>query len=149
MIDHVSLGVSDFKRSVAFYKAVLKPLGFKLIMTWEENAGFGVPGKPFFWIGTPGYSGPIQGAGTHTAFTAPDRKSVDAFYKAALKHGATDNGGPGLRPHYHPNYYGAFLIDPDGHRIEACCHKPEAKAKSPAKPKAKAKKAKAKTKSRR
>jgi catechol 2,3-dioxygenase-like lactoylglutathione lyase family enzyme len=125
MIDHISIGISDYKRSLGFYKAALKPLGYKLIMTFGESAGFGLPGKPAFWIGTPDYSGPIQGAGTHVAFVAPDRKSVDAFYKAALKHGATDNGKPGLRPQYHANYYGAFALDPDGHRIEACCHQPE------------------------
>ncbi|HVM84883.1 MAG TPA: VOC family protein [Candidatus Binatia bacterium] len=146
MIDHISLGVSDFKRSQAFYKAVLKPLGFKLRMTFGEASGYGVDDHPTFWIGTPEYSGPIQGAGTHVAFVAPDRKSVDAFYKAAVKHGATDNGKPGLRPQYHENYYGAFVLDLDGHRIEACCHLPVAKK---AAAKKKAAKAKSKSKSRR
>ena len=145
MIDHISVGVSDFKRSQSFYKAVLKPLGFKLRMTFGEASGYGVTDHPTFWIGTPGYSGPIQGAGTHVAFAAPDRKSVDAFYKAALKHGGTDNGKPGLRPHYHAHYYGAFVLDLDGHRIEACCHKPDRNAK-PAVKKAKTK-AKSKPKS--
>jgi catechol 2,3-dioxygenase-like lactoylglutathione lyase family enzyme len=153
MIDHISIGVSDYKRSRAFYKAVLKPLGFTPRMTFGESTGYGTPGKPFFWIGTPEYSGPIQGAGTHFAFTALDRKAVDAFYKAALKHGAIDNGKPGLRPDYHPNYYGAFVIDPDGHRIEAVCHQPEGKKAAPKKKAAQGKpkvaKTKAKSKTRR
>lgn len=149
MIDHISIGVSDYKRSLGFYKAVLKPLGYKLVMSFGEGAGFGTPQHPSFWIQTPGYSGPIQGAGSHVAFVAPDRKSVDAFYKAALRHGAVDNGKPGLRPEYHPDYYGAFVLDPDGHRIEAVCHKPESPKKAGAKaaPKQKAAKAKAKAKS--
>jgi catechol 2,3-dioxygenase-like lactoylglutathione lyase family enzyme len=139
MIDHVSIGVIDFKRSQAFYKAVLKPLGFRLLMTYGENSGFGTGSRATFWIGTPGYRGAIQGAGSHVAFMAPDRKAVDAFYKAALKRGAADNGKPGLRPHYHKDFYGAFVIDPDGHRIEAVCRKAPPRATAKAKVKAKAK----------
>lgn len=146
MIDHISIGVSDFKRSQEFYQAVLKPLGFRLRMTFGESSGFGTGGQATFWISSPDYTGPIQGAGSHIAFVAPDRKSVDAFYQAALEFGASDNGKPGLRPHYHAHYYGAFAIDPDGHRIEACCHKPHAKAAAGSKAKSKSK-AKAKTKS--
>jgi len=125
MIDHISIGVSDYKRAQAFYKAVLKPLGYTPRMSFGESTGYGTPGKLFFWIGTPEYSGPIQGAGTHVAFTAPDRKSVDAFYKAALKQGATDNGKPGLRPDYHRDYYGAYFRDPDGNKLCVVCHRPE------------------------
>lgn len=137
MIDHISIGVADFKRAQGFYKAVLKPLGFKLLMTYGENSGFGTGSRAIFWIGTPGYRGPIQGAGSHVAFVAPDRKSVDAFYRLALKRGARDNGKPGPRPHYHKNFYGAFVIDPDGHRLEAVCRKapPKAQAKTKAKSK--------------
>ena len=123
MIDHISIGVTDFKRAQAFYKAVLKPLGFKLRMSFGESSGYGVTDHPTFWIGTPGYSGPIQGAGAHIAFVAPDRKAVDAFHAAALKTGGTDNGKPGVRADYGPKYYAAFVVDPDGYRIEAYCGK--------------------------
>jgi catechol 2,3-dioxygenase-like lactoylglutathione lyase family enzyme len=86
----------------------------------SEHAGYGSAGKPYFWIGTGG--APTGGA--HVAFTAADRPTVDAFHAAAMAAGARDNGGPGLRPHYHPDYYAAFVLDPDGHNIEAVCHKP-------------------------
>jgi catechol 2,3-dioxygenase-like lactoylglutathione lyase family enzyme len=86
-----------------------------------EGAGYGRDGKPSFWIGT---GGRTKGS-LHIAFVAENRAQVHAFYKAAMEAGATDNGAPGLRPHYHPNYYGAFVLDPDGHNIEAVCHKPQ------------------------
>jgi catechol 2,3-dioxygenase-like lactoylglutathione lyase family enzyme len=127
MLDHVGLSVSDFARSKAFYEKVLAPLGFGLVMEVTraesggtyEGAGFGHK-KPDFWIGVGGgkLSGPL-----HVAFAARDRAAVDAFYETAIAAGATDNGAPGLRPHYHPNYYGAFVLDPDGHNIEAVCHR--------------------------
>lgn len=125
MLDHIGLSVADFARSRAFYIAAFAPLGYGPVMevTKEqtggyEGAGFGPPGRPQFWIGTgEKRSGPV-----HVAFVAPDRASVDAFHRAALAAGGTDNGAPGLRPHYHPNYYGAFVFDPDGHNIEAVCH---------------------------
>ena len=128
MLDHIGLSVADIERSKAFYEAALEPLGLKVVMEvtaaqtgGEAHAGFGVEGKPFFWIGT----GAKPKGGTHVAFTARDRAAVDAFHRAALAAGGRDNGAPGLRPHYHPNYYGAFVLDPDGNNIEAVCHRPE------------------------
>jgi catechol 2,3-dioxygenase-like lactoylglutathione lyase family enzyme len=126
VIDHIGIPVSDFTRSKRFYEAALKPIGYGLVMevSAEETgghpaAGFGSDGKPSFWIG----GGATIGR-THVAFIAKDRAAVDAFYRAALAAGGKDNGPPGLRPHYHPNYYGAFVFDPDGHNMEAVCHKP-------------------------
>ena len=129
MIDHMGLSVADFQRSRAFYDAVMPALGASCVMSVTlaetggtyEGAGYGRDGKPSFWIGI---GGPLQGR-LHVAFTAESRAMVNAFYEAALKAGATDNGAPGIRPHYHPNYYGAFVLDPDGHNIEAVCHRPE------------------------
>ena len=120
MIDHTGLGVSDLERSKAFYGAALAPLGYRLLMEWQEHAGFGEPPKPDFWIS----QGEVNTPRIHVAFAARDRASVDAFHKAALAAGGRDNGPPGLRPHYHANYYGAFVLDPDGHNIEAVCHGP-------------------------
>ncbi len=127
MLDHIGLPVADFAASRSFYSKALAPLGISLQMevTAEEtgshaHAGFGRDGKPAFWIG----SGAPLSPGLHVAFTAPDRASVDAFHAAALAAGARDNGAPGLRPHYHPHYYAAFVLDPDGHNIEAVCHRP-------------------------
>jgi catechol 2,3-dioxygenase-like lactoylglutathione lyase family enzyme len=124
MIDHVGLSVSDYARSKAFYLAALAPLGYELVMEVTAAgpyAGFGVRNKPDFWIG----KGTASTAGAHVAIAAPDRATVRAFYEAALAAGARDNGPPGLRPQYHPTYYGAFVLDPDGHNIEAVCHQPE------------------------
>jgi catechol 2,3-dioxygenase-like lactoylglutathione lyase family enzyme len=121
MIDHLSLSVSNYTASKAFYQTVLAPLGGSLIMEFGKAGGFGQGGKPSFWIGE-GYSAPTP---SHVAFISPNRAAVDAFYRAALEAGARDNGAPGIRAHYHPNYYGAFVIDPDGHNIEAVCHAPE------------------------
>jgi catechol 2,3-dioxygenase-like lactoylglutathione lyase family enzyme len=130
MLDHIGLSVTDFERAKAFYHAALKPLGLGAIMevTAEEtggdaHAGFGENDKAFFWIGT----GAKPRGGTHVAFTAKTRAEVEAFYRAALAAGGRDNGAPGLRPEYHPNYYGAFVFDPDGNNIEAVCHRPEAR----------------------
>ncbi len=127
MLDHIGIGVSDFARSKSFYEKALAPLGIGLVMevTAEQTgdhpaAGFGSQGKPYFWFGVGG-----DVARAHVAFAARDRASVDAFYKAAMAAGGKDNGAPGLRPHYHENYYGAFVLDPDGHNIEAVCHLPE------------------------
>ena len=128
MIDHIGFPVSDYARSKAFYDKALAPLGYTLVMevTAEQTesghpaAGFGKDGKPDFWIGGEGrLDKPL-----HVAIVAKDRATVDAFYRAALAARAKDNGAPGLRAHYHPNYYGAFILDPDGHNIEAVCHKP-------------------------
>lgn len=130
MLDHIGLHVSGFERSREFYRQVLATLGASLLMevTAEQtgdgaHAGFGIDGKPSFWIGT-SRDVPVAGP-VHVAFTAPDRATVDAFHRAALQAGAKDNGAPGLRPHYHEHYYGAFVLDPDGHNIEAVCHRPE------------------------
>jgi catechol 2,3-dioxygenase-like lactoylglutathione lyase family enzyme len=127
MIDHIGFGVSDYARAKAFYLQALKPLGISMIMEvsfeqtgGESHCGFGSNGKPFFWIGT---GAPLKGS-LHVAFVSPDRATVDRFHEAALRAGGRDNGAPGLRPHYHANYYGAFVLDPDGHNIEAVCHAP-------------------------
>ena len=128
MIDHIGFAISDYEESKAFYTKALAPLGYVLIMevAAEGNpsgapaAGFGEGGKPDFWIGGEGkLEKPV-----HVAILAKDRASVDAFHRAALAAGGKDNGKPGLRPHYHPNYYAAFVFDPDGHNIEAVCHTP-------------------------
>jgi catechol 2,3-dioxygenase-like lactoylglutathione lyase family enzyme len=121
MIDHTGVSVTDVARSKAFYRAALAPLGYTIIMEWEQYAGFGVPPKPDFWIG----QGNANVPPLHVAFRAADRRQVDAFHKAAMAAGGRDNGPPGLRPHYHANYYGAFVLDPDGHNIEAVCHTPD------------------------
>lgn len=127
MIDHTGVVVSDDQKSKAFYVATLAPLGYALLVEFPVSvtghadvAGFGAPPKPDFWLtrGTPNQP-PL-----HIAFRAGSRALVDSFYKAALAAGGRDNGPPGLRPHYHANYYGAFVLDPDGHNIEAVCHSP-------------------------
>lgn len=127
MLDHVGFAVSDAEVSRRFYEAALAPLGISLIMTVTPEQtdsggtahGFGSGGKPYFWVG----DNERVGQGTHVAFAAETREQVDAFYEAALAAGGRDNGAPGLRPHYHPDYYGAFVFDPDGLNIEAVCHK--------------------------
>jgi catechol 2,3-dioxygenase-like lactoylglutathione lyase family enzyme len=123
MLDHLGIDVSDYDRSKAFYAAALKPLGLEVLMEPVPNAcGFGDPEKrmPFFWL----YDRDEVNKGVHVAFSAPDRATVDAFHTAALGAGATDNGGPGVREIYHPDYYGAFVLDPDGNNVEAVCHRP-------------------------
>ena len=126
MLDHAGFPVSDYARSKAFYLQALAPLGYALVMEVQQHendapaAGFGANGKPDFWIGGEGgLQRPI-----HIAIAAQNRAAVDAFYRAAIAAGGKDNGAPGLRPHYHPNYYAAFVLDPDGHNIEAVCHTP-------------------------
>jgi catechol 2,3-dioxygenase-like lactoylglutathione lyase family enzyme len=124
MLDHVGVPVSDFERSKCFFAQALSPLGYELIMEPSATAaGFGMRGKPDFWIGQGD-----PGQAFHLAFAADDRATVDAFYEAAMAAGGHDNGGPGLRPHYHANYYGAFVLDPDGNNIEAVCHRPAEEA---------------------
>jgi catechol 2,3-dioxygenase-like lactoylglutathione lyase family enzyme len=128
MIDHVGFPVSDYARSKSFYEQALAPLGYVLIMevgaehteSHSPAAGFGKDGKPDFWIGG---EGGLKGI-MHIAIVAENRGAVDAFHRAALAAGAKDNGAPGVRAHYHPNYYGAFVLDPDGHNVEAVCHAP-------------------------
>lgn len=136
-LDHVSLRVAEYDRSKRFYEAALAPLGYTLAMeTGDSGAGFRKGYIPEFWIkqGEPLASGaevssPEQsgcgGPAAHVAFASGDRRTVDAFHRAALAAGGRDNGAPGLRPNYHPNYYGAFVLDPDGYNIEAVCHKAE------------------------
>ena len=127
MIDHIGFPVSDYQRAKAFYTRALAPLGYSLIMEVTQDdrpgelaAGFGANDKADFWIGGEGaLNKPV-----HIAILAKDRATVDAFYKAALAAGGRDNGAPGIRAHYHPTYYGAFVLDPDGHNIEAVCHTP-------------------------
>ena len=127
MIDHLSVAVNDMARARRFYDAVLGALGYAVVMSGEREGrtfvGYGQGQKPSFWI-YGGHGKVTNGTGFHLAFVAPDHRSVDAFHAAALKHGARDEGQPGPRPHYHAHYYGAFAIDPDGHKIEAVCHKP-------------------------
>lgn len=130
MIDHISLNVADFEGMLAFYEKALAPLGMKVVMRLGKEitggadaAGMGaVAHEPFFWLAGTQQTVPPQ----HIAFRAGSRAAVDAFYQAALAAGAKDNGAPGLRPIYHPDYYGAFVIDPEGHNIEAVCHRPTA-----------------------
>jgi catechol 2,3-dioxygenase-like lactoylglutathione lyase family enzyme len=126
MLDHVGFPVSDYKQSKAFYEKALAPLGYILVMEGAQAesdapaAGFGANGKPDFWIGGEGgLNRPV-----HIAIAAEDRASVDAFYRAAIAAGGEGNGPPGLRSHYQPNYYAAFVLDPDGHNVEAVCHSP-------------------------
>jgi len=129
MIDHAGFAVEDSERSRAFYEAALLPLGVTLQVTIPAQAnpsggtahGFGMPNDPFFWIG----DNQGVGEGTHIAFRAKTRAQVDAFHAAAMAAGGRDNGPPGLRTRYHPNYYAAFVLDPDGINVEAVCHAPE------------------------
>ena len=118
MLDHISLSVTDADRSKAFYTKALAPLGYKLVSEYAGGFGIGMDGGSTVWAG----QGPAQKPIAHLAFRAPDRKTVDAFYKAALAAGGRDNGKPGLRENYSPTYYAAFVIDPDGNNIEAVCH---------------------------
>ncbi len=120
MFDHVGLNVRDYVASRAFYEQVLAPLGCHVVMAFDEHraAGFGTADKPEFWV----VQREPYGTGTHVAFTCDDRATVDAFHATALAAGATDNGAPGLREHYHPTYYAAFALDPDGNNVEVVCH---------------------------
>lgn len=122
MLDHVGFAVDDYDRSRAFYEKALAPLGLKLIMEPAgKAAGFGTAGKPWFWVESQGK--PVRGR-LHIALGADSRAQVDAFHAAAVDAGGTDNGPPGVRAIYHPDYYGAYVLDPDGNNIEAVCHKP-------------------------
>lgn len=127
MIDHIILTVSDFEASRAFYRAALGPLGYDVVMEFGRGCGFGVEGAPDFWIHQ---ADPVRPP-IHVAFASADRAGVDRFYDSAMAAGGVDNGPPGLRPHYHPNYYGAFVLDPDGNNIEAVCHRPSADGGAP------------------
>jgi catechol 2,3-dioxygenase-like lactoylglutathione lyase family enzyme len=130
MIDHLSFYATDYAVSKSFYEVVLAPLGYGLVMelnaTWDTTfpgrrmCAFGPPGKAAFWV----IEVKEPASPRHVAFAAPGRPAVDAFHHAALKAGGKDNGAPGVRPHYHAHYYGAFVLDPDGNNIEAVHHAP-------------------------
>lgn len=120
ILDHTGFNVTDFGKSLEFYTKALAPLGVGPIFGDAAWSMFGRDGAGAFWFGQ---TGPVPGP-IHLAFSAASRAEVDAFHAAALAAGGRDNGAPGLRD-YHPNYYAAFVIDPDGHNIEAVCHKPE------------------------
>lgn len=122
MFDHIGLGVSSCAASKAFFLAALEPLGVGIVMDGEHGLGIGSNGKPSLWL----FETADKPLPLHLAFTADSRQQVQAFHRAALAAGGRDNGAPGLRPHYHPDYYGAFVIGPDGHNVEAVCHRPEA-----------------------
>jgi catechol 2,3-dioxygenase-like lactoylglutathione lyase family enzyme len=122
MLDHAGFAVSDYERSKAFYTQALAPLGIRLLMEpMGQAAGFGKDGKPFFWVEMRGTA--VTGR-LHIAFRVGSRTEVDAFHAAAIEAGGTDNGAPGVRTIYHPDYYGGYVLDPDGHNIEAVCHTP-------------------------
>lgn len=153
MLDHIGLTVSDYAASKRFYAQALAPLGLGLVMEigpeltgdGTSAAGFGRAddrtgqqrdprdmqsgeGRAFFWIGDAAYGDKTHIGHVHVAFVVEDRAAVDRFHDAALAAGGSDNGTPGLRPHYHPDYYAAFALDPDGHNVEAVCHSPETEA---------------------
>ena len=123
MFDHVGLNVRDYAASRAFFEQALAPLGYRVVMAFDEwkAAGLGTDEKPEFWIS----EREPYCTGTHVAFVCADRATVDAFHDAALDAGGIDNGPPGLREQYHPTYYGAFVHDLDGNNIEAVCHAPQ------------------------
>jgi catechol 2,3-dioxygenase-like lactoylglutathione lyase family enzyme len=123
VFDHVGVNVADFETSKRFFEQALAPLGYRVVMDFSHfgAAGFGTGDKPEFWVA----ARDPRGSGTHVAFQAADHATVDAFHAEALAAGGTDNGSPGIRHDYHPNYYGAFVLDPDGNNIEAVCHGPQ------------------------
>ena len=121
MIDHIGLGVADLDASRTFYLRALAPLGYGVLLEYDGSIGFGAAGKPDFWL----HSGRALSGPLHVAFAAADRATVRAFHAAAMAAGGTDNGAPGPRPLYHQAYYGAFVLDPDGHNVEAVCHRPD------------------------
>jgi catechol 2,3-dioxygenase-like lactoylglutathione lyase family enzyme len=128
MIDHTGISTSDFEKSKAFYTKALSSIGYALLMEFPASvtghtdvAGFGEPPKPDFWVS----KGEPNRPPIHVAFRVSSRAQVDAFYQAAMAAGGRDNGAPGIRPHYHEHYYGAFVLDPDGNNVEAVCHGPQ------------------------
>lgn len=122
MFDHVGFGVTDYARSKEFFLRALESIGVGTVMEGPFGIGLGRNNKPSLWL----HQSAGKPAPLHLAFTAETRRQVDDFHRAALEAGGKDNGAPGLRPHYHPSYYGAFVIGPDGHNVEVVCHKPEA-----------------------
>lgn len=126
MFSHITLGTADWPRARPFWIAVMDVLGHPVLFERESGIAFGLPTGPKTFVGPP-FDGnaPRPGNGVHVAYIVKDRASVDAFHAAALAHGGSDEGAPGLRPHYHPNYYGAYVRDPDGNKLQAVCHSPQ------------------------
>ncbi|MBA3654501.1 MAG: VOC family protein [Actinobacteria bacterium] len=123
MVDHLSIQCADVAASTAFFDTVLKPIGGGRVLDFGQVIGYGHPGRPTFWIGPQSTGG--DNREVHICFQSPDHASVDAFFEAAVAHGAEVLHEPRVWPEYHPNYYGAFVRDPDGNNVEACCHLPE------------------------
>ena len=121
MFDHLGIGVTNLADSKAFLLQALRPLGVAVVMEGPYGVGLGQDGKPSLWL----FETRERPAHLHLAFVARTRQLVDEFHRAAMAAGGKDNGAPGLRPHYHAAYYGAFVIGPDGHNVEAVCHTPE------------------------
>ena len=123
MFSHVTLGTRDWPRARPFWIAVMEILGHPVLFEREGGIAFGLPAGPKTFVGLPFDGAPAApGNGVHIAYLVGDRGTVDAFHAAALAHGGSDEGSPGLRPHYHPNYYGAYVRDPDGNKLQAVCH---------------------------
>ncbi len=125
MFSHITLGTADWPRSRPFWIAVMEALDHPILFEFDGGMAFGLPTGPKTFIGSP-YDGklPQPGNGVHIAYLVGSRAKVDVFYAAALANGGSDEGSPGLRPHYHPNYYGAYVRDPDGNKLQAVCHSP-------------------------
>ena len=128
MYSHTTLGTNDWQRARPFWIAVMDALGNPILFEYDRGIAFGEATGPKLFVG-PTFDGQpaTNGNGTHIAFIAKDRPTVDAFYAAALANGGSDEGPPGPRPHYHPNYYGAYVRDPDGNKVQAVCHRAQGK----------------------
>lgn len=129
MIDHISIGISDIARTKRFYDAALRPLGYSCLSEGADSLGYGKDAVALWALAVARPVPPDAASGLHICFAAPTRESVHAFHAAALAGGGSDNGAPGLRADYGPNYYAGFVVDPDGYRIEAYCGLPEPRAK--------------------
>ena len=125
MFDHISIGVKNIERSGTFYDAALGPLGYERLSSFGNTVGYGAE-KPAFWVMEAEHPVPAdRESGLHFCFTATSEEAVNSFYAAGLANGGEDNGPPGIRPEYSQFYYAAFVIDPDGYRLEAFFRKPE------------------------